>query len=321
METTLNRATQLLQSGEPEHALLLLNEQNDSSAESEHLKEICKRALSEQYLWLLNEAAKSNQMNEVQTYVNRYLNLIGKDERIARYEKMAKTAFSSNNNHQVPHCSEYSNGKFALISVIFLLLSLLVRVFWNPLNSWMWDFGLNYPWGKLNFIYNFFYLLYIISATFVFLKTEDNCIQNRNITSRTILILVWSGFFLISGIYNMVRGFNASAQWIKLLLVIANISLILSLVKKINEATKIRQLFIIATTATVLDIVRLGMKAYADYAWRRSFSSIGYTGELYNACYNISNILYYCCTILMAITFIVLFIMSQRTKNKQYGTN
>ena len=51
MESVINRANQLLQHGEPEQALLLLNEQGNTTSECEQLKSVCKQTLAEQYLW------------------------------------------------------------------------------------------------------------------------------------------------------------------------------------------------------------------------------------------------------------------------------
>lgn len=45
MENVLSRATQLLQNGEPEKALLLLNEQSNTTSECEQLKSVCKQTL------------------------------------------------------------------------------------------------------------------------------------------------------------------------------------------------------------------------------------------------------------------------------------
>ena len=308
METTLNRATQLLQSGEPEHALLLLNEQNDSSAESEHLKEICKRALSEQYLWLLNEAAKSNRMNEVQTYVNRYLNLIGKDERVARYEKMANTAFSSNNNHQVPHCSEYSIGKFALIPVVFLLLLFLANACRRFFDGNIWTI--------LNYVTAIFNIFYVISVTIVFSKIKGKCNLDRDF----IWLFVWSSLWLIAGISDVIRGCYyvnfIYLQGVRICFAAGNLSLIIFLIKQIKESFRFKTALIIAIIAIGLDIVRLSVSFYGDYQWYSYLPCYYSTIGMY---YGIEYILYYGYSVLMMISFTLFFVISQ--KNKQYGTN
>ncbi|MBR5841806.1 MAG: hypothetical protein IKY64_04230 [Bacteroidaceae bacterium] len=85
MNEVLQRATQLLQDGEPEQALLVLDELEEISEESKHLKIVCKKSLSEQYIWLLNDAVKNNRYDEFDKYLNRYLHLIGNDELIAKF--------------------------------------------------------------------------------------------------------------------------------------------------------------------------------------------------------------------------------------------
>lgn len=88
MEEVLKEATRLLQNGEPEEALLLLNQLSESTAESEQIKTVSKQALSEQYLWLLNDAVKNKQYDEFDKYLNRYLHLIGNNELIAKFVDM-----------------------------------------------------------------------------------------------------------------------------------------------------------------------------------------------------------------------------------------
>ena len=88
MNETLQKATQLLQNGEAEDALLLLNELEESSTEIEQLMAACRKALSNQYLWLLNDAVKNKQYAEYDKYVSRYLYLIGNDESITQFVNM-----------------------------------------------------------------------------------------------------------------------------------------------------------------------------------------------------------------------------------------
>ena len=88
MNETLQKATQLLQNGEAEEALLLLNELEESSTEIEQLMAACRKALSNQYLWLLNDAVKNKQYAEYDKYVSRYLYLIGNDESITQFVNM-----------------------------------------------------------------------------------------------------------------------------------------------------------------------------------------------------------------------------------------
>lgn len=101
MNETLQKATQLLQNGEAEEALLLLNELDVLTTEGEQLRATCKKALSEQYLWLLNDAVKNKQYTEYDKYVQRYLNLIGNDESIARFVNMQDEIRRARNSQTV----------------------------------------------------------------------------------------------------------------------------------------------------------------------------------------------------------------------------
>ena len=57
-------AARLLQDGDPEQALRLLNEVKDSTLEYEQLKAACKRMLSQQYMYLLREAQKEGDLEK-----------------------------------------------------------------------------------------------------------------------------------------------------------------------------------------------------------------------------------------------------------------
>ena len=101
MEDILSRASQLLQSGEPEQALLLLNEQHNSTSECEQLKSVCKRMLSQQYLYLLREAKNEEDTKTITEIMEKYTLLIGKDESLAQYRdfvtiKMTEVAAAKN---------------------------------------------------------------------------------------------------------------------------------------------------------------------------------------------------------------------------------
>ncbi len=85
MNETLQKATQLLQNGEAEEALLLLNELGESSTESEQLKQTCKKVLSEQYLYLLREAKKENDLKTLNEIISKYKNYIGEEEALEQY--------------------------------------------------------------------------------------------------------------------------------------------------------------------------------------------------------------------------------------------
>ena len=127
MNETLQKATQLLQNGEAEEALLLLNELDASTTDGEQLRATCKKALSEQYLWLLNDAVKNNQMGDIRKFTSKYLYLIGKDERIEKYEKMvssSQVSMDSQQQQQSKDAAVYNIGRLAIVPVIFLLFHL-----------------------------------------------------------------------------------------------------------------------------------------------------------------------------------------------------
>ena len=322
MENVLTKVTQLWQSGEPEDALLLLNQLSESTAESEQLKTVCKQALSEQYLWLLNDAVKGNRTDEIKAYVRKYLYLIGKDERIARYEDMInKESVSNANQQQTPNAPSLKQGELALIPVIFLILSLLLNAFWGKIIAWdlleelSYKLDLGGPWIIPLYISGIFNVLYVASATFVFLKIKDQCYSRRNFNPQTIWLFVWSGLLLISSIFDMICGFEyksiVSLQGIRVGIAIGDISLIVFLLKQMLESVKFRFSFIIATVAVGLEIVWLSI-LFGVYIQNQDPYGFDSLVEYYL----VKNICYYGKTALMIISFIILFIMSQRTKNK-----
>lgn len=84
MEEVLKDAARLLQNGEPEQALLLLNEVEESTFECGQLKSACKRMLSQQYLYLLREAQKEGDLGMANELAEKYKCYIGDDERITQ---------------------------------------------------------------------------------------------------------------------------------------------------------------------------------------------------------------------------------------------
>lgn len=327
MENVLTKVTQLLQSGEPEDALLLLNQLSESTTECEQLKAACKQALSEQYLWLLNDAVKGNRADEIKAYVSKYLYLIGKDERIARYEDMInKSSVSNANQRQASNDSSLKYGELALIPVIFLILSLLINAFWGKITEWellkelSCKLDLRGPWIIPLYISEIFHVLYVASATFVFWRIKDKCNSIRNFDPQTIWLFVWSGLLLISSIFAMICGFKyksiVSLQGIRVCIAIGSISLIVFMLKQIIKSVKFRIPLIIAIVATVLEIVWLGI-LFGVYIQNKDPYGIDSLVKFRL----INNICYYGRGSLMLISFIMLFIMSQRTKSKQYGTN
>lgn len=91
MEEVLKEATRLLQDGEPEQALRLLNEVKDSTLEYEQLKAACKRMLSQQYMYLLREAQKEGDLDTAKEIAEKHRYYIGEDERIAQLLEETKS--------------------------------------------------------------------------------------------------------------------------------------------------------------------------------------------------------------------------------------
>ena len=317
MEEVLKDATRLLQNGEPEEALLLLNQLSESTAEREQLKTVCRQALSEQYLWLLNDAVKENRTNEIKAYVSKYLHLIGKDERIAKYEVMInKSSVSNVNQQQASNDPSLKNGGLALIPIIFLILSLLLSAFWGKITEWdllmEWSYKLNL--NTLTLVSTFLEILYIVSATITFWKIKELYKPNRNLKTQTIWLFIGSALQLIATtlvITEMVWGFHLSWLAYGICSIVGYLSLFIFLVKKFTESIKLKSPLIIAIVATGLLIVDMGV-LFLD--------NTSYTVFI-NGYYSIRHIYHNVEKSLMLISFIMLFIMSQRTKNKQYGTN
>lgn len=329
MNEALQKATQLLQNGELEEALLLLNELVYSTPQIEQLKYNCKKELSNQYLWALNDAEKNGQIEEMKKYVTRYEHLIGHDTYIAKYEGMVKNPPSSviSKQQQIVLKNTSHVGDLVLIPAIFLLFSLLLSAFegklseWDFLVEWSYDLDLRSPWVILNYVFNAFCTLYVISATIVFGGIEEKCNSNRSFNPQTIWLFVWSGTWLIPCISDMVCGLNYESfvfvQGIRICLIVGDLSLIVFLVKRITESIKIKIPLIIAVVATGLDIIRVGILLYVGYMQNQY--SYGY--ESLKVYYSIMNVLYYGHTILMVASFIMLFLILQRTKTNNNGTN
>lgn len=91
MEEVLKDAARLLQDGDPEQALRLLNEVKDSTLEYEQLKAACKRMLSQQYMYLLREAQKEGDLEKARDLAEKYRYHIGEDERITQLLEETKS--------------------------------------------------------------------------------------------------------------------------------------------------------------------------------------------------------------------------------------
>ena len=109
MEEVLKDVTNLLQNGEPEEALLLLNQLSESTTESEQLKTACKQVLSQQYWYFLREAQKDEDFETARNIADKYNEYIGEDERISQLleetkskheEKMAELAIAERQKYE-----------------------------------------------------------------------------------------------------------------------------------------------------------------------------------------------------------------------------
>ena len=95
MEEVLKDAARLLQDGEPEQALLLLNEVEEPTLGCEQLKSACKRMLSQQYLYLLREAQKERDLETANKIAEKHKYYIGEDERITQLLDETKSKHES----------------------------------------------------------------------------------------------------------------------------------------------------------------------------------------------------------------------------------
>ena len=323
MEEVIKNATLLLQNGDPEEALLLLNEHVYSSPQIEQLRFNCKKQLSTQYLWVLNDAVNNGRMDEVCKYVTRYKHLIGYDANIARYDDMLKITPPPAINRQQPISKETTprTGDFALIPVVFLLLSILINVFWGKLSEWNFLQQLTYKleldshWVIFSFLNKTFNILYVVSATIAWSTIKGSRVKGLSL--ETICLYVWSGFLLFAFISDMICGFNyesiAYVQGLRISRVIGDLSLIVFLVKQISESIKFKTPLIIAIVAKGLDVIRLGILFYMVYIQNQET----YSYKSLEVCASIIGILFFGYTGMLMISFILLFIFSQRTKSKK----
>lgn len=324
MEDVVKNATLLLQNGEPEEALLLLNEHVYSSPQIEQLRFNCKKQLSTQYLWALNDAVKNGRMDEVCKYVTRYKHLIGYDANIARYDEMLKTtAPQPVTNRLQPILKEATprTSDFALIPVVFLLLYILINVFWGKLSEWNFLQQLTYKleldshWVICSFLNTTFSILYVVSATIVWSTIKGS--RAKGLSFETICLYVWGGFWLFVCISDIICGFNyesiAYVQGLRISIFIGDLSLIVFLVKQISKTIKFKTPLIIAIVAMGLDVIRWGIIFYMVYIQNQET----YSYKSLEVCDSIIRILFYGYNGIMVISFILLFIVSQRTKSKK----
>ena len=324
MNETLQKATQLLQNGEAEEALLLLNELDASTTDGEQLRATCKKALSEQYLWLLNDAAKNNQMGDIRKFTSKYLYLIGKDERIEKYEKMvssSQVSMDTQQQQQSKDAAVYNIGRLAIVPVIFLLLGLLINIFWRQLadwsllESWSSDLGLNHSSILLSYLTTIIYILYLATFIVVFLLLDE--LKWDTFKPYMICFCIGGFMTLFCCIADIVYGFNYSSpgvlQGVRISLAIASVLIMISLIKKMSDSIKYKVPLIIAIVAMGLELVYCLLSIYVFHMQDQQIYETSYL-EL---CYRNMNIIYYGKTVLMIISCLTIFAVSQRTKSKQ----
>lgn len=317
MESVINRANQLLQHGEPEQALLLLNEQGNTTSECEQLKSVCKQTLAEQYLWILNDAAKNNRRDEIKAYVNRYHNLIGHDGRIVRYEAMlTKDSTSSNLKKSTTISLKNDVGELALIPVVMLFLGLLVSAFSGRIYEWEWVLRWNWerPWVLASCVGDIFYLVYLATASFVFAKISNN--SNK-------LYLAWTIISLLIVLSDFISGFNYESFGFLLTLRIFNtiavVLLVVFLIMEMRKTAVYKVPLIVGTIAESITLINIVLGTHVAY--KRHITPY-YLYVNLDSLYKAQNITYYTGTILMVATFLLFFLTSKKLKQKKYyGTN
>lgn len=322
MEEVLKNAAKLLHEGNPEEALLLLNELNEITPQSDHLKYACKKSLSEQYLWILNEAFKNNQLEEVKKYVTRYKHLIGHDDKLLIYETMIKT--SSILSKGRTSFKNFNNiGELALLPIIFLVLFLLRSAFWEQLTGWdlleNWSkkLDLDHPSFLLSYIGEFIGILYTVSAAIVFFQIDRN---NKNLLNPyNICLFAWGALSLFASISVLISGFSIDSfmflQTVRKSIAIANFLLIIFLVKKMIETKVYKIPLIISIVATTISWGRSSLWVYIGYIQNQGFY------KNLDLLYKISNVAWYGSAILMVLSFLLIFLVSKKLNQKGYGTN
>lgn len=351
MENILSRANQLLQNGAPEQALLLLNEQNNSTSECEQLKSVCKRALSEQYLWLLNDAAKNNRKDEIKAYVNRYHNLIGHDDNVAKYEAMLPLEYSnpqSQNNYKNYQSKMKYNfvrdtGELAIYPFVLLLMGLLAIFH---------DLFTDFSDSIDNTIYRLstvLYCVFIIYAIIIFF-TIDNKV--RPPFKHGIIPLFWGLASILTSIsslggrnpfthfreghrFSYLHYFNlyhydyndfCDYEWCPavylIVLLIACGLMIFFLISKIKKSASYKIPFVIAIVAMICEIVCCSLDLYKFHYIRiNDFYLELFNWRLRNVSL-ISNIVNYGGKIFMAAAFLLFYLTSKKlTQKNSYGTN
>lgn len=312
MNEKLQRATQLLQDGDPEQALLLLGESGESSIERKQLEAACKKSLSEQYLWLLNDAAKGNRTDEIQEYVRKYLQHLGSDDRVEKYVRMTNsTASLKSGNKQFFKSLNPVKFKFALIPIAVFLLIFLIEL----LGAYGDKLGITPPSYLLNYVVSFLRCVnvVIIVAIFWWIGTYEKRPMDN---VYCYCLLMWGCDSLLAGIADFIYGFHYDSisvlQGIRMSLVIVDILLIIFLVKQVLESRKFKKPLIFALTATGLDLIRLSLFLYVAYA--QNF--IMYNYDKMKLCSIVTDVATCGRVVLLSVCFVMIYMRTNHDGEK-----
>lgn len=98
MNTPLDNAKRYLQVGEPEKAFALLKHSDLSNPEHMQLMMLCRKTLSEQYVYLIKDYLDNKRLVEAQELILKYQKNLGTDSIIKPlYSKMQQMELSDNN--------------------------------------------------------------------------------------------------------------------------------------------------------------------------------------------------------------------------------
>ena len=315
MEEVLRRTTRLLQNGKPEEALHLINGLDASTSEVEKIKTACNKALSEQYLWLLNDAAINNRINEIQKYVKKYHYYIGYDKRIEKYEGIITNNEKRQQQEEEIKKSTYHIRFFALASVLFLILELLSHTIFYKFCSWP-------VYGCISAL---FHCVYVICTLKILLMINQEKMWNLNqlrfdrFDSMYILFL-WAVCSLLISLINAIRtlSYNNPFEGTHIGLIISSCMLIVYIISKLSKNAQYKRALLLACIAMILEIVKETLIAYI-YHHPLICNSRG--EEISDTLYSWIDCLSYGSIFLMTLFFFIVIKKTSSTEFNQYGTN
>lgn len=319
MEEVIKNATLLLQNGEPEEALLLLNEHVYSSPQIEQLRFNCKKQLSTQYLWALNDAVKNGRMDEVKKYVTRYQHLIGHDANIAKYEALIKpqsftqstykhSALTQEKKKSIPDSKE-----IALYPIILILLGILA-VYHESFTNFSYDLS--------SFIYKLstiLYYAYIVLMVIIFYKLES---KNQSLL-KYIPLFVWGTISIIYSSYFRDEGRLCQFQ-IRLSTIIMLLACLLMLFFLINKLIRMRIYrtpLRVAVGGIACGTIFFIMELYTSYISTYRIYRIEAYQDTLEVLANISPFLYYGEKVLLAISCLLIYIFTNNQFSTKYDTD